>query len=368
MQPHPLHTPHYPVQPTVHFDNTQHPLPHPPPHTTQPMQSHVHTPPPLIPQPHAPHSTSQSPPPPQPPPPSTDPVHTTTPAETATHQPATSAPPHTQPAEPASASITTPAHPPPPPSVPRTTKPTPSIAPTLSTTRGIWRDPDRSPPRIPEHHRYSAFPAIPTSAPSQASSKSRSRTRSARSPRSPLPRRRGSATQSVASSQPHSAPADRHTSPPPNLIQDKTHTSTKGITVATTTKHTPGSAHRTSGIILKPNPLFTPKHTTKKAPTPPPAEPPTIPVQRRPHNLPSPKFQPPTDPAQLEVFQWINQYAQSLDVHNEPMISYVAKVLSAAHLNSTHFTDMQLLTHTQNGTTAPTKMNITHSYYSPSPH
>ena len=27
------------------------------------------------------------------------------------------------------------------------------------------------------------------------------------------------------------------------------------------------------------------------------------------------------------------------------MISYVAKVLSAAHLNSTHFTDMQLLTH-----------------------
>ena len=29
------------------------------------------------------------------------------------------------------------------------------------------------------------------------------------------------------------------------------------------------------------------------------------------------------------------------------MISYVAKVLSAAHLNSTHFTDMQLLTHTK---------------------
>ena len=29
------------------------------------------------------------------------------------------------------------------------------------------------------------------------------------------------------------------------------------------------------------------------------------------------------------------------------MISYVAKVLSAAHLNSTHFTDLQLLTHTK---------------------
>ena len=152
----------------------------------------------------------------------------------------------------------------------------------------------------------------------------------------------------MASSQPHSKPADRQTSPSPAITQDNAHTPRQNITTATTAKHTPESTHRTSSITLKPNPHFTPKHSTKQTPTPPPPPPlPTVPVQRRPHNLPPPKFQPPTDPAQLDVFQWLNHYAQALDVKNEPMISYVAKVLSAAHLNSTHFTDLQLLTHTK---------------------
>ena len=194
---------------------------------------------------------------------------------------------------------------------------------------------------VPTGRRYRKNP------PSQATSRSRSRTRSLRTTRSPLPRRRSSATQSVASSQPQSKPADRQTSPSPAITQDNAHTPRQNITTATTAKHTPESTHRTSSITLKPNPQFTPKHSTKQTPTPPPPAPlPTVPVQRRPHNLPPPKFQPPTDPAQLDVFQWLNHYAQALDVKNEPMISYVAKVLSAAHLNSTHFTDLQLLTHT----------------------
>ena len=67
-----------------------------------------------------------------------------------------------------------------------------------------------------------------------------------------------------------------------------------------------------------------------------------------------PKFQPPTDPAHLEVFQWINNHAQSLDIHNKPMISYVAKVLTAAHI--------------QSGTKTPTATITTLSSYSPSQH
>ena len=362
IQPHQLQA-HFPVQPTVPFDTTQLAQQHP--HLTiQPPQSQAHThptlplqsqpqPPPLPPQPHlshqlhpSPHTTNQSPAAPslQPPPPQAPDLpqaRAPDPATITSQQLATPTPPpppHTPTAppaatQPASASITTTAQPPPPHHIPRTTKPTPSIAPTLSTTRG---------------HRYSAFPAVPTIAPSQATSRSRSRTRSIRTTRSPLPRRRSSATQSVASSQPQSKPADRQTSPSPAIAQDNAHTPRQNITTATTAKHTPESTHRTSSITLKPNPHFTPKHSTKQTPTPPPPAPlPTVPVQRRPHNLPPPKFQPPTDPAQLDVFQWLNHYAQALDVKNEPMISYVAKVLSAAHLNSTHFTDLQLLTHTK---------------------
>ena len=368
---------HFPVQPTAPFDTTQLAQQHPhlttqspqsPAHThlTLPLQSQSQSQPPphQLHQPHlphqlhpSPHTTNQTPattsfqPPPlqapdvlQAPPP--DPTTITSqqlttptpppPPYTSTTSPATS--------QPASATINTP--PQPPHHIPRTSKPTPSIAPTLSTTRGIWRDPDRSPPRTPEHHRYSAFPAVPSIAPSQATSRSRSRTRSLRTTRSPLPRRRSSATQSVASSQAQSKPADRPTSQSPAITQDKAHTSIQNITPAATEKHTPEPPRRASSITLKPNPHFTPKHSTQQTPPPPPPAPiPAIPVQRRPHNLPPPTFQPPTDPAQLEVFQWLNRYAQALDVNNEPMLSYVAKVLSAAHLNSTHFTDLQLLTH-----------------------
>ena len=374
IQPHQLQA-HFPVQPTAPFDTTQLVQQHP--HLTiQPPQSQAHTHPtlPLQSQPQSPHqpqlshqlhpsphTTNQTPAapslqPPSPQAPDLPQARAPDPATITSQQlttptppppPHTSTPPPAAP-QPASASITTPAQPQPPHHIPRTTKPTPSIAPTLSTTRGIWRDPDRSPPRTPEHHRYSAFPAVPSIAPSQATSRSRSRTRSLRTTRSPLPRRRSSATQSVASSQPQSKPADRQTSPSPAITQDNAHTSKQNITTATTAKHTPEATHRTSSITLKPNPHFTPKHSIKQTFTPPPPAPsPAVPVQRRPHNLPPPKFQPPTDPAQLDVFQWLNRYAQALDVKNEPMISYVAKVLSAAHLNSTHFTDLQLLTHTK---------------------
>ena len=381
IQPHQFQT-HFPVQPTAPFDTTHLAQQHP--HfTTQSTQSQTHThptlplrsqshsqPPPYqLHQTHLPHLPHQLPPSPhtttqtpatasfQPPPPQAPDVLQAPPPDPTTitsQQLTTSTPPPppytstTSPAttQPASASINTPAQPPPPHHIPRTTKPTPSIAPTLSTTRGIWRDPDRSPPRTPEHHRYSAFPAVPSIAPSQATSRSRSRTRSLRTTRSPLPRRRSSATQSVASSQAQSKPADRQTSRSPAITQDNAHTSSQNIITATTEKHTPETPRRASSITLKPNPHFTPKHSTQQTPPPPPPAPiPAIPVQRRPHNLPPPTFQPPTDPAQLEVFQWLNRYAQALDVNNEPMLSYVAKVLSAAHLNSAHFTDLQLLTH-----------------------
>ena len=101
---------------------------------------------------------------------------------------------------------------------------------------------------------------------------------------------------------------------------------------------------RSQPVTLKPNPHSTPLKST--TPTPPPTTDTTeVAVQRRPPNMPLPRFQRPTDPAQLEIFQWINQHACSMHIRNEPMISYVSKVLAAAHLNSTHFTDIQLLTH-----------------------
>ena len=100
-------------------------------------------------------------------------------------------------------------------------RPTPSVAPTLSTTRGIWRDPQRSPPRTQEHHRYSAFPAVPTSTASQATSRSRTRTRS------PLPRRKRSTTQSISSSQPNPPlPLSHQPQQPPTSAHD-THILTK---------------------------------------------------------------------------------------------------------------------------------------------
>ena len=71
--------------------------------------------------------------------------------------------------------------------------------------------------------------------------------------RSPLPRRRSSATQSVASSQAQSKPADRQASRSPAITQDKAHTSIQNITTAATAKHTPEPPRRTSSITLKPN-------------------------------------------------------------------------------------------------------------------
>ena len=152
----------------------------------------------------------------------------------------------------------------------------------------------------------------------------------------------------------HAISSSQQDLPPPLRHQPQQPPTDQDMPQPDNTKHsqqTAEPASRSHHITLKPNPLFSSKRTTTTttptAPTPPNTDTTIVPVQRRPHNLPLQKFQPPTDPAQLEVFQWINQHARTLKIYNEPMISYVAKVLTAAHLNSTHFTDMQLLTHTK---------------------
>ena len=143
----------------------------------------------------------------------------------------------------------------------RTTRPTPSIAPTLSTTRGIWRDPHCSPPRAQERHSYSAFPSISDTTASQATSRPRSRTRS------PLPRLRRS---SLSSSQPHAATPQ--TLPPPPLPPHK-HSHPTPPTPAPPTQATPpqpakqphqdtSPPRQSHQITLKPNPQVISRQTT----------------------------------------------------------------------------------------------------------
>lgn len=370
--PHPHHLQPYPhphpqhLHPTAlppHQSQTYPPHPpHPavqPPPTTHPAPSHTDS---NLLYPASTYNVSPTHPPPttQPPQPhtTTTPVPDSAPAQGATATTNASHVPQaaSQPIQPARASTHSQTDEPHTPLSPTATmqserprRPTPSIAPTLTTTRGIWRDPQRSPPRTQERHRYSAFPYVTDAATSRTSSRSRTR--------SPLPRHRSTTRRSTSMVQPPPPP------PPPVPLHKPLQPSPPQPPPPPLA--TPPMQHRhkrqreenspprqSQPITLTPNPQSRPPPTTPPTPCapttlppPPPHTQPDVPVQRRPPNLPPPRFRRPTDPNQLEIFNWINQHSRSMHIHNEPMSSYVSKVLAPAHLISSHFTDIQLLTH-----------------------